>query len=65
MTNQSQTKQIIEHLEQHQSITAMDALNLFGCLRLAARVSDIRKEGYNVLSQRVVRNGKHVACYSL
>jgi len=65
MTNQSQTKQIIEHLEQHQSITALEALNRFGCLRLAARVSDIRKEGYNVQSQRVVRNGKHVACYSL
>ena len=35
-------------MRKHGSITAMDAIREFGCLRLAARISDLRWDGYNI-----------------
>lgn len=44
----SQSKQILKHLEDGNSITPIEALSLFGCFRLAARVKDLRDEGHNI-----------------
>tara|TARA_R110000772_G_scaffold52966_1_gene121296 strand:- start:905 stop:1153 length:249 start_codon:yes stop_codon:yes gene_type:complete len=44
----TQKKQIKAHLEGGYRITAMDALNTFGCFRLASRISDLKSEGYPV-----------------
>ena len=35
----SQTTEILSHLKQHKTITAIEALKLYGCFRLAARIS--------------------------
>ena len=43
----SQTKQIYEHLRER-SITPIEALNLYGCFRLAARIDDLRREGLEI-----------------
>jgi hypothetical protein len=40
---------ILEHLKAHGCITAEDALK-FRCFRLAARISDLRKEGHNIVT---------------
>lgn len=40
----SQNAKIQEWLEQGNGITAMDALDRFGCFRLASRISDLRKK---------------------
>ena len=62
----SQTKEIQTHLESGKSITQMDALNLFGCFRLAARIHDLRKQGLDVVMELVeTSKGKSVASYSL
>lgn len=43
----SQCSQILGYLEKHeQGITPYDALYFFGCMRLAARISDLRARGY-------------------
>lgn len=62
--NNSQTSthkaQILAHLQQGQSITPLDALEMFGCLRLGARIYDLRKDGVEILVERrkfVNRNG--------
>ena len=34
---------ILEHLEKYGSITPLQALDLYGCFRLAARVHELRK----------------------
>lgn len=43
----SQCAAILKYLEKHpQGLTAYDALMYFGCMRLAARISDLRAKGY-------------------
>ena len=39
----TQAKQIENHLLAGKTITALDALNLYGCFRLAARIAEIKK----------------------
>lgn len=46
----TQTEKILEFMKENGSITPMDALSEFGCMRLAARISDIRADGVNVVS---------------
>ena len=40
----SQKQQIRTYLEMGKKLTAMDALNLFGCWNLKGRIYDIRKD---------------------
>jgi len=52
----SQKTQILEHLKEHGSITPLEALRLFGCFRLAARIHELRrKEGWPI-QERDERN---------
>ncbi len=43
----------------------MDALRGCGCLRLAARVRELRQQGHNIVSTLVTENGKAFAKYTL
>ena len=63
----SQKDRILDYLMEGHSITALEALNLFGTLRLGARIADIRSEGYIVYTAMVKdeRTGKRYAQYSL
>jgi len=62
----SQNKLIKEHLLQGKTITALDALRLFGCLRLSGRIHDLRhKEGLPIHSRMITRSGKRIAEYYL
>lgn len=42
MGKQTHEKMILDYMRKHGSITAMDAIRDFGCMRLASRVSDLR-----------------------
>lgn len=65
-SSQSQNAKIAEYLKQGNSITPLDALNLFGCLRLGARIADLKERGLNIETEMVVTpNGKRVASYKL
>lgn len=57
MGKQNHSLMIIKYIREHGSITAMDAIREFGCMRLASRVSDLRQDGYNIES--VMENGKN------
>ena len=62
----SQSVQVLNHMKQHGSITSLQALKLYGCFRLAARVYDLRCKGHNVQTQKwKTRSGKWVARYWL
>ena len=62
----SQCAMIKEYLENGNTLTQLQALNLFGCFRLASRIHDLRNRGMNILKQRVLTpSGKWVAEYSL
>lgn len=65
--SKSQKEKILEHLLSGKSISPLEALNLYGSLRLGARIADIRKEGYIVYREMVTdsRTGKRYAQYSM
>lgn len=62
----SQNEQIKAHLESGKTITALEALQKFGCLRLSGRIYDLSHDyGMPISSRMVRRSGKVVAEYSL
>lgn len=50
----SQNAQLLKHLLGGGTTTSLDALKRFGCLRLAARVYDLRNRGHQIRSNPVV-----------
>lgn len=44
----SQAQKILEYLQEGKSITPIDALRMFNCFRLSARISDLRGMGFNI-----------------
>ena len=62
---ETQRKQILDYMKEHDSITPMEALNLFGCFRLGARIWELRKSGYIIETVRRKKNGKQFAEYYL
>ena len=60
----SHTMQILDHLES-KPITAMDALNDYGCFRLAARINELRMSGHNIKTEIKNQDGKRYAMYHL
>lgn len=66
MTTTSQSTQILAALKAGQHITPIDALNRFGCLRLGARVFDLKQAGHKIHTARVeTPSGAFVASYSM
>ena len=46
----SQNQRILDYIEEHGSITPLDAMGEFGCMRLASRISDLKRRGYPIIS---------------
>jgi len=62
----TQAGRILAHLRAGNRLTALDALERFGCFRLAARIHELRREGWAIEERTVeTRGGKRVAEYSL
>jgi hypothetical protein len=62
----NQNKQIAKYLKRGKKLTPIEALIKFQCFRLAARISDLRKDGMNIKTTIVkLNNNKQVAQYSL
>lgn len=59
----SQEERIKNHLIMWHTLTAIEALNLFGCFRLSARIYDLRQSGFEVESETIDMNGKRIARY--
>lgn len=45
----TQCERIVKYIEEAGSITQLDALREFGCMRLASRVSELRKKGVPIV----------------
>ena len=61
----NQTTQIQNHLEQGNTLTAIEALNLFGVFRLSARVKNLRDNGMNIITETVTKDNKSYAKYRM
>lgn len=55
----SQCERILQYINDYGSITQLDALREFGCMRLASRVSDMRKMGINIVRDMETSNNRY------
>jgi hypothetical protein len=59
----TQNQKILQHMRLHGSITPLEALRDYGCMRLAARIADLRKDGVLItaeLEKGVNRGGEKI-----
>ena len=62
----TQCAQIKKWLEEGNSITSLEALELFGCMRLSSRVYDLRERGLDITTTKIkTESGKYVTEYRL
>ena len=60
----TQNERILAYIEQFGSITQLEALRDLGVMRLASRISDMRKQGYNIISKtEAVKNRYGEDCH--
>ena len=55
----TQNEKILQYIEQEGSITPLDALREFGCMRLASRVSELKKEGYPIKTEMETNKNRY------
>jgi len=63
----SQNQAILDYLKAGNTLTGLDALKLFGTMKLASRISELRDEGINIQDETIhdTNNGKHYKKYWL
>ena len=61
----SQKQRIKNALELGQSITPLDAMQWFGCSRLAARIKDLRRDGMDIETIIIQKGRTRYASYRL
>lgn len=60
----TQEARILEYLKQGNSLTALEALDKFGSFRLASRISELKRLGYQIQSETIKTDtGKHIKKY--
>jgi hypothetical protein len=64
-TTKNQTTRILRYLKTGRGITPLSALTRFRCMRLAARIEELKDAGIRINSRMMNRQGKRFACYSL
>lgn len=63
-TKPTQNERILDYIAEFGSITQLDALRELGVMRLASRISDLRRQGYNIISTTdSVKNRFGERCY--
>lgn len=59
----AQNDEIIAYIREHGSITPLDAIRDIGCLRLASRISELKRDGFHIkmkMERHKKPNGKVV-----
>ena len=65
-TPTSQGAAILRHLKRGRKLTAIQALKDFHCFRLAARISDLREDGWDIRTKMIeTEGGSRIAEYRM
>lgn len=63
-SNPTQNQRILDYIAETGGITQLEALKELGVMRLASRISDLRKRGYKITSEmKPVKNRFGETCY--
>lgn len=57
LAKSTQRMRIMRHLQKFGSITSLEALSEYGIMRLASRISELRKRGEKI--ERTIRSGQN------
>ncbi|MBI9080856.1 MAG: helix-turn-helix domain-containing protein [Pseudodesulfovibrio sp.] len=61
-----QADAILTHMRSGKTITQFEALNKYGCMRLASRIHDLRRAGHVITCTKIkTKRGKTIGSYSL
>lgn len=66
MSNQkpTQKQRVLEYIEEYGSITQLEASKELGVMRLASRISDLKRDGYPIISKtEAVKNRFEENCH--
>lgn len=55
----SQGEMIRKHLVKKRSITSWEAIKLYGCTRLSAKIYDLRAEGMNIKTDHITKKNRY------
>ena len=64
MSKATQAQRVLDYMDEFGSITQFDAMQDLGVMRLASRISDLKKQGYPITSKvEAVKNRYGENCY--
>ena len=64
MSKATQTERILDYIDEFGSITQIEALRDLGIMRLASRISDLKRQGYPITSEiETVKNRYGENCH--
>ena len=55
----TQCERILRHLKDYGTISSLEAVQEYGILRLASRISDLKKMGYEISSEFVAGKNRY------
>lgn len=55
----TQTELIMDYFMKHHSISQPEAADIFGCWRLGARISDIKKKGVQIKKETITKKNRY------
>lgn len=55
----TQCQRILRHMNDFGSIDPMTAIKEYGCMRLAARISDLKDKGHKIKAKRVTSKNRY------
>lgn len=61
----TQRELVRAHLESGKPLTPLEALNDYGCFRLAARIEELRKMGLGIKTTMITKGGRAFAQYKM
>lgn len=61
----TQKQRILDYLKSGKRLTPLEALDLFGCMRLASAVHELKQEGHDIRTTIVGNDHKRWAQYYL
>lgn len=64
MSKATQAQRVLNYIETFGAITQLEALKDLGVMRLASRISDLKKQGFPIVSETItVKNRFEEDCY--
>ena len=55
----TQNERVLAYMKKFGSITPLEAMNVIGVMRLAARISDLKKRGHKITSKTVLVKNRY------